>query len=414
MRDAPMRVLISTSTFPIRADDGLPRFVYDLAEALAEPCQVTCLVPDADGAAKREQLGPLDVRRFTYFLPRRWQRLAYGHGMRENLRASLLCKLQPPPFIAIQTRETRRLVAAEHIDVVNSHWMIPSGLSSALARGSGDRPGGARFGHVLTVHAADVYMLRGLPLGGAIARFILDRSDYVFADGSHVRDSLDELIGGESGAQLQPNGVRVALFREASRAPAASPFPDGYLLFFGRLAEKKGVTYLLQAMPRLLERHPGLGLVVIGYGPLEDELRDEARSLGIAGSVEFAGRKSHAEIGAHLAGSRLAVVPSIIDSRGETEGMPTVVIEAMASGTRVVGSAVDGIPDVIRHGENGWLCREKDPADLAEKILTALDDPESSPIRGRSLNTANRFDWSEVAARYVEAFERVRELGARR
>jgi glycosyltransferase involved in cell wall biosynthesis len=410
MRDAPMRVLISTSTFPLRADDGLPRFVYDLAEALAEPCEVTCLVPDAEGAAKREQMGPVDVHRFTYFLPRRWQRLAYGHGMRENLRASLVCKLQPPPFVALQARATRRLVSAANIDVVNSHWMIPSGLSSALARGSGRR--GARFGHVLTVHAADVYMLRGLPLGGAIARFILDRSDHVFADGSHVRDSLDELIDRDSGAHLQPNGVSVELFREASRTPASSPFPNGYLLFFGRLAEKKGVTYLLQAMPRVLERHPGLGLVVIGYGPLEGALRAEAHSLGIDAAVEFVGRMSHAEIGSHLAGSRLAVVPSIIDSHGETEGMPTVVVEAMASGTRVVGSAVDGIPDVIRHGENGWLCREKDPADLAEKILTALDDPETSGIPHRSLDTANRFAWSEVAARYLEAFEAVRERGA--
>jgi len=412
MRDAPMRVLISTSTFPIRADDGLPRFVYDLAEALAESCEVTCLVPDAVGAAKRERMGAVDVRRFTYFLPRRWQRLAYGHGMRENLRASLLCKLQPPPFVAAQSLATRRLVSAEGIEVVNSHWMIPSGLSTALARGPGGGRAG-RFGHVLTVHAADVYMLRGLPFGAAIARFILDRSDHVFADGSHVRDSLDELVGGTTDAHLQPNGVRVEGFREAAVRPAASPFPDGYLLFFGRLAEKKGVTYLLQAMPRVLSRHPNLGLVVIGYGPLEGALRDEARALGIARSVEFAGRKSHAEIGAHLAGSRLAVVPSIIDSHGETEGMPTVVVEAMASGTRVVGSAVDGIPDVIRHGENGWLCREKDPADLAEKILVALDDPETSGIPGRGLDTAHRFDWSEVAARYVEAFERVRDPGGR-
>lgn len=404
-----MRVLISTSTFPIRADDGLPRFVYDLAESLASSCEVTCLVPDAPGAARREQMGPVDVRRFTYFLPRRWQRLAYGHGMRENLRASLLCKLQPPPFIGIQARATRRLVAAQGIEVVNSHWMIPSGLSTAFARGAR-----GRFGHVLTVHAADVYMLRGLPFGKSLARFILERSDHVFADGSHVRDSLDALIDGESGAHLQPNGVTVELFREAASQPASSPFPAGYLLFFGRLAEKKGVSYLLQAMPRVLERHPELGLVAIGYGPLEDALKAEAVSLGIAGSVEFAGRKSHAEIGRFLAGSRLAVVPSIIDSHGETEGMPTVVVEAMASGTRVVGSAVDGIPDVIRHGENGWLCREKDPADLAEKILTALDDPETSTVPRRSLDTAHRFDWSEVAARYVEAFEKVRRPEGRR
>ena len=400
-----MRVLISTSTFPIQANDGLPRFVYDLAEALAERCSVVSLAPDAPGAVRAERMGPVDVRRFTYFLPRRWQRLAYGHGMRDNLRDSWLCKLQPPPFVLTQTRATRALVSANGIEVVNSHWMIPSGLSTALARGG--RP---RFGHVLTVHAADVYMLRSLPLGAKIARFVLDRSDCVFAVSSYVRDSLDELIGRASGAALRPNGVQVDLFRGGADAPAPpeSPFPDGYLLFFGRLAEKKGVTYLLRALPHVLERHPGLGLVVIGYGALEGELREEAQRLEVARSVRFLGRRNHVEIGQWLRGARLAVVPSIIDRYGETEGMPTVVIEAMAAGTRVVASAVDGIPDVIRHGENGWLCREKDPADLAEKILTALDDPPASPIARRSSETARRFDWSEVAGHYLEAFERVR------
>ena len=85
--------------------------------------------------------------------------------------------------------------------------------------------------------------------------------------------------------------------------------------------------------------------------------------------------------------------------------MPTVVLEAMASGTRVVGSAVDGIPDVIRHSENGWLCRQKDARDLAEKILTALEDSPSSRVIERALETADRFDVAEVAARYANVFE---------
>lgn len=397
-----LRVLVSSSTFPLRPDDGIPRFVYDLAEALADRCQVHALAPDAPGAALRERMGRVDVRRFRYFLPRRLQRLAYGNGMRDNLRASWAARLQPPSFLAAQTWATRALCRSASIDVVNSHWMIPQGLSTALARGAR-----ARFGHVLTVHAADIYMLRSLPLGAGIARFVLERSDQVFADGSHVRDSLDDLVGRASGARLQPNGVHVALFRGgADPLPVERPFEDGYLLFFGRFAEKKGVTYLIQALPRVLEHYPRLGLVLIGYGTLKGELEDEVRRLGLEKSVLFLGRQPHAEIARWLRQARLAVVPSIIDRHGETEGMPTVVVEAMASGTRVVGSAVDGIPDVIRHGENGWLCRPKDPADLAEKILTGLEEPEGSALQRRSVETAERFDWSRVADRYVEACER--------
>ena len=123
--------------------------------------------------------------------------------------------------------------------------------------------------------------------------------------------------------------------------------------------------------------------------------------------MRFVGRKGHAEIGRYLRGCRVAVVPSIVDRHGETEGMPTVVIEAMAAGARVVGSAVDGIPDVIRHGANGWLCRPADPAHLAAAVLRALDDPAQSPIAAGARETADRFDWPRVADRYREVFERL-------
>jgi glycosyltransferase involved in cell wall biosynthesis len=203
-------------------------------------------------------------------------------------------------------------------------------------------------------------------------------------------------------------GVHIDAFSGAERSDNPMPeFGDGYLVFFGRLAEKKGVTYLLRAMGQILERYSNLGLAVVGYGPLEAELKKEANELGISDAVRFLGRKTHAEIGQFLRCCRVAVVPSIIDQYGETEGMPTVVIEAMAGGVRVVGSAVDGIPDVIRHRENGWLCREKDPEDLAEKILTALDDEGSPCVPIEARKTADIFAWSKVARRYHAAFENV-------
>jgi glycosyltransferase involved in cell wall biosynthesis len=398
-----VRVLISSSTFPLRPSDGLPRFVYDLAEELTSHCEVAALVPHAPGAPLAERMGNVDVRRFVYFLPTRWQSLAYGSGMRDNLRGSWLAKLQPLPFVVAQARAIRGIVRERGIEIVNSHWLVPQGISAALAR-----RGAVRFGHVVTVHAADVYLLRAIPAGRAIARFVARRTESIFADGSHVRDTLDELLGFPSGAVLQPNGVRTEIFgRNAGTTPVESPFPDGFLLFFGRFAEKKGVVYLLRALPKVLEHFPGLGLVLIGYGSLEGQLRDEAARLDIARSVVFAGRKPHTEIVGYLRACRAAVVPSIIDRHGETEGMPTVVVEAMAAGVPVVASAVDGIPDVVRHRRNGWLCREKDPDDLAEKIIDALQDPDSSEIVRSAVATAALYDWSQVAKNYTECFRAV-------
>jgi len=395
-----MRVLISASTFPVREGDGLPRFVFDLAQSLAKYADVTALAPDAPGAAQRERMGEIDVHRFTYFLPRTAQALAYGHGIRTNMRESWRAKFQPPPFVLCQARATREIIRWQRIEIVNSHWMIPQGLSTALVGGAG-----RRFRHVLTVHAGDVYMLQALPLGRALARFIVSRCDHVFAVGSHVRESLDALLGRPSGATLQPMGANVSFFREGvGESSAEARFPAGFLLFVGRFTEKKGAIYAIRALPRVLERRPDLGLVIIGYGELEEELRAEVKRLGVGRFVLFEGRKTHAEIGRYLRSCRVAVVPSIVDSRGETEGMPTVVVESLASGTRVVGSRVDGIPDVIRHGENGWLCREKDPEDLADKILLALDEPRDSDLGRNSASTADGLDWSVVAAHYARVF----------
>ena len=181
-------------------------------------------------------------------------------------------------------------------------------------------------------------------------------------------------------------------------------FPEGFILFVGRLAEKKGAVYLVQAMRRVHERKPGVGLVIAGYGPEEEALRKKVKELNLQDRVQFVGRQSHPQIIKLLHACRVAAVPSIIDSRGETEGMPTVVVEALAAGVPVVGSNVDGIPDVIRHAENGWLCREKDPIDLAEKLLTALDC-DRRQLEAAALATAEDYDWQQVAANYLSYIE---------
>jgi glycosyltransferase involved in cell wall biosynthesis len=407
-----MRVLIGASTFPLRADDGTPRFVSDLAQALCDSAAVTVLAPHAAGAARCERWGDVQIRRFRYFWPEQLQQLAYGHGIRANMRASLLARVEPPFFLVAQACATRALAIETRASLVNSHWLVPQGLSSAIARGMvRERP---RFRHVLTVHAGDVQMLASVPGGNRIARFVVGRSDAVLAVGTHVRDSLDRLLGRPSGAQIEPMGATLALWQAESPLPSDLVLPREYLIFVGRFAEKKGVDYLLQAMPRVRAEHSELGLLLVGYGELEAELRERVRSLNLVDAVVFAGRRSHSELVACLRGARAAVVPSIVDRYGETEGMPTVVAEALASGQRVVATAVDGIPDLIRHRENGWLCREKDPEALAGCILEALRDAEPSEIRSRARATAQRLDWTQVAARYAAVFREVLERDSRK
>jgi len=397
-----MRVLISTSTFPLHLEDGLPRFVYDLAQALARHVEVTALVPHAPGIPDRDQWGDVAIERFRYFWPVGAQRLAYGNGIAGNMEASWLARLQPPGYVLAQMRAIRRLVRVRRIDIVNSHWIVPQGLSAALVRG---RP--ARFRHVVTLHGGDAYLLKRLPMSRWLARMIVERSDAVVAVSSNVREQLDNALGQASGALLQPVGVDVARLRAQSGQPGErAAFPEGYLLFLGRLREIKGVDQLLRALPIVRERHPGLGLVVVGGGEVEAELRAQAVRCSVGDAVRFLGRQPHAAAISWLRGARALVVPSVTRDDGRAEGMPSVVLEAMAAGVRLVATTTGGIPDVVRDRENGWLCRDRDPEDLAAAILRALDAPDE-PTSTEAYRTAEAHDWSKVAERYLEIFRSV-------
>ena len=391
-----MRILITTSTFPAQPDDGVPRFVLDLARALAKSAKVAVLAPGAPGAPACEVREGVPVHRFTYFRPRRSQRLA--PGIRDNLTASWLARLQVPGFFLAQWLALRRLTREFRPDVINAHWLVPQGLVAAIAKGKR-----SRFKLVLHVHAGDVDLLRDFPFGARIARFVIRRSALVFAASRQVGSRLDEIVGYPSNAHSRPMGADIDLFSAPPNGEQAprSPFPDGFILFVGRLVEKKGLRYLLHAMPSVLETHPGVGLVVIGSGPEEEALHGEVASLSIGHRVSFLGPRSHSEVARYLHACRAFAVPSIVDSRGETEGMPTVIVEAMAAGTSIVASSIAGIPEVLRDGVTAWLCAEKDTTALATALTEALAQGEDSPIRLRAAAEANQYRWDEVARDYL-------------
>ena len=396
-----LRVLVLASTFPRWQTDTEPPFVYNLSSRLAEDFDVTVLAPHAPGAATQEQMDGCEVVRFRYAWPERLQKLAYG-GMLPNLKRNRWLWLEVPAFLAAELFATLRLIRSRKPDVVQAHWVVPQGIVAALAGLLTRKP------VVITAHGGDVYGVRG-GIKDALKRWALRRAEAVSAVSDDLRDAIERLAPGRQ-VEVISMGVDTTQFHPERRNEALRVELAGegaVVLFVGRLAEKKGVRYLIEAMPRVLERLPGVRLLIIGDGPLRKELEGVVDALQLQANITFAGAMRPDELPAYYASADLFVGPSIVAEGGDTESFGLVFAEAMASRCAVIASDVGGVHDLVQDGETGVLVPQQDPPAIADAICRLLEDAE---LRHRLAFKAMRsvrgqFDQKSIAARYAALLE---------
>ena len=180
------------------------------------------------------------------------------------------------------------------------------------------------------------------------------------------------------------------------------------LLFVGRLVEKKGCTYLLQAMSRLKPRYPELQLTIIGTGDLEPALRQEASQRQL--NVNFAGTANASQIAAQLARCWLFVAPSITAQSGDAEGLGMVFLEAQALQTPVVSFRSGGLVEAVEDGVSALLCEEKDVQGLADNIASLLENPTLRHNMGQSgrARVEQGFDLRKQCAKLESIYAKLR------
>ncbi|MGV7221085.1 MAG: glycosyltransferase [Nitrospinales bacterium] len=391
-------LLLFTSTFPRwSSDEEIPQFIFELGKELTKYFNVHVLAPHSPGALELEKMGDMIVIRYPYFCPHSLQCLAYGTGILSNVRKHKLAILQVPSFFISQACALKAAVKHYKIDIVNSHWMVPQGLTAALAKSSSD------FLHIHTIHAAGLFALRRWPLGKHLARLIIKQSDAIFSVSSYNKEMLRSLVKRSVQADILPMGIHTDFYQndvDASTIRNELGLPnDKVILYIGKLSEKKGVSFLLRAFHTLLEEWPNATLVIVGTGDLEDPLKIEAKSLGISGKTIFAGWQGKVNVKKYLAASDIVAIPSIIDSRGETEGLPVVLLEALASGKPVVATRVGGATDIIINGENGFLAKPANVQDLALKIGHTLE-MDTEILSSNAMASVQKFDWINIGKSY--------------
>jgi glycosyltransferase involved in cell wall biosynthesis len=180
----------------------------------------------------------------------------------------------------------------------------------------------------------------------------------------------------------------------------------GKLLSVGRLVPMKGFDILLSALAQLRARGVDFSCTVIGEGPERARLEGLRAALGLDGVVEFPGAMPQDEVVRHMTESTLMVLPCVVAPNGQSDGIPNVLMESMATGLPVVSTRISGIPELVEDGVSGRLVAAGDPAALADAVQALFNDPhqcESFAEAGRR-KVERDFDVRIEAGRLLEHF----------
>lgn len=382
------RLLITGSTFPRYENDTEPRFVLDLARYMKEYAQVTVLAPSAPGAADKEELEGVTVVRYHYFPIHSLETLCYPGAIVPRIREKKVRGLLVPwLFVSLYVHLFKM---RKTYDIVQANWLIPQGIVHSFIK----KP------YVVTGHGGDVTSLNKGILKG-LKKHCLRKAYGVIAVSQPLMEVLNTIYKNPR-QQVLSMGCDTSFFgQQYRRENYFNQNGKKVLLFVGRLAEKKGAMYAIEA----LRYTDNAMLVIAGDGPLKKELcaRAERVHKETGKEIVFLGSKTHEQLRIIYASADLFVMPSITAKDGDKEGFGLVILEAFASGLPIVASRSGGITDIVKDGVNGYLAEEKDVCGLAERINIVLQNENIyNGMQTEAKKTAMQYDYRRIARCYAE------------
>jgi len=358
-----MRILAVTNLYPNPFQPNRATFNRQQFCAVARTCPMAVISPVAwtdevsarlHGGQKmpkgrRIECDGITVDHPCYVFPPKLGRAWYGQMFRRSIR-----------------RAFDRALVEFRPDVVLASWAFPDGWAAVdLAKRAG-------LPVVLKVHGSDILtMMNSSPARRTRTLEALHRADGVVAVSRDLADKVIEEGVKPERVRLIYNGVDTDVFKPGPMAQArerlglAKERPT--LVYIGNLVPVKGVDVLIEACGLLAKGGTDFATYMIGQGSLRPGLERRVAELGIDKQVKFVGPKPHRELPDWFRAADVFVLPS------RSEGVPNVLLEASACGTRFVASRVGGIPEITHLG-SGLLVKPKDPAALAEGIRTSLAD----------------------------------------
>jgi len=404
------KAVIITPSFPRYLNDPVSPFLFELFTRVVKlgfeihvVSPQDYIIPGIGKVLEEETLEGIHVHRFSYMRPPWLQTLTYRDRMPANLEESAFAKMLTPFYLLNAARKTIEICKNYNADIICPFWALPQGLIGILVKRIFNRPliVGTFPVEIALSQSKYQFMMPALDLVFKMADVIIPNSNFTKKEIERMGvnpNKLKMVYPGVDPKKFNPH-LDGSVVRKKYNCNG-----DPILLTVCRLVERKGIRYLIDALPSIRKEFPKVQLVIIGDGPEKEPLRQLSERMGE--NVVFCGIVPDQELPYFYAMADVFILPAIIDSKGDTEGLGVVMLEAMASGVPVIASRVGGIPEALNYGKAGILIEQKNPKQIIETVISLLNNDKlrTSLIKKGREWVISTFSWDILAKQITEIF----------
>lgn len=398
-----MKVLVIGSVYPrFHEDAEVPWLRTSVAHLKKAGLDIQVLAPAYKGL-KSHEIDGIKVNRFRY-APASWEILTHEEGAPSKMASKPWLQLLAIPYIISGFFRCISICSKFKPDVIHAHWPFPHAY---IALGAAKL---FKIPMVLNFHGAELLLIRKKKWVKPLLKFAIGQAQAIFANSSFTAGKIKALR--KVDVEWSPYGTTLDKSGNGN-APVAHKVTDKFkILFVGRHIERKGICYLIEAA-KYLPRDK-FEIRIVGVGDLTEKLKELAQQASAAApegaEIIFTGKLSPEALTSEYKTANVFTLPAIVDSKGDTEGLGVVLIEAMELGLPVVASDVGGIPDVVVDGESGILVPEKDPQALANAFKRLEADPAlvQKLLDGAQERIRKCFTWDGIIDRQIAVYNRIK------
>ncbi|MCF0215664.1 MAG: glycosyltransferase [Fibrobacteraceae bacterium] len=397
-----MKVLVIGSVYPRFEDDAeVPWLRSSVAHLKEAGLDVQVLAPSYKGL-KSHEIDGVKVNRFRYATPS-LEILTHEEGAPSKMASKPWLQLLAIPYIINGFFQCIKLCKKYRPSVIHAHWPFPHAF---IALGACKL---FKIPLVLNFHGAELLLIRKKKWVRPLLHFAIGQAKAVLANSSFTASKIKDIRNVT--VEWSPYGTTLGTTLGNSTSPtknfAPHPVTDKFkILFVGRHIERKGIQYLIDAAAQL---DPSQFQVrIVGIGDITDKLKKYAANVAPQ-TVVFTGKLSSQDLENEYRTANVFTLPAIVDSKGDTEGLGVVLIEAMELGLPIVASNVGGIPDVVVDNVSGLLVPEKNPQALAEAFQKLKANPSLTIqlLQGAQKRIEEFFTWNGIIKRQIEVYNRI-------